>query len=139
MIRSANEVATRFGQAFKLSADGIDGYACTISLAGTQSLRVIASWGAGWEHVSVSLPKRCPTWDEMKAVKEAFWPDEYPVMQLHPPKQDYVNCHPYCLHLWRPVFQIIPLPPPIMVGPPLLHIESDVGDFWPKDMPKEKP
>ena len=23
-------------------------------------------------------------------------------MQLHPAEQEYINQHPYCLHLWRP-------------------------------------
>lgn len=71
---------------------------------------------AGWEHVSVSLPTRCPTWDEMCYVKSIFWDDEDTVMQLHPPKSQWVNNHPYCLHLWRPVAVEIPLPPSIMVG-----------------------
>lgn len=80
------------------------------------TLRVIASDGEGWEHVSVSLPSRCPTWEEMCKVKEMFWDADDTVMQLHPPKSDWVNNHSYCLHLWRPVAQEIPRPPAIMVG-----------------------
>jgi hypothetical protein len=80
-------------------------------------LKIIASEGRGWEHVSVSLKNRCPNWPEMSFVKGLFWDDEEAVMQLHPPKSDYVNCHPYCLHLWKPLGVEIPLPPSIMVGP----------------------
>ena len=47
---------------------------------GLHPLRVIASDGVlapdevkGWEHVSVSLPDRCPTWEEMCRVKDLFW------------------------------------------------------------------
>ena len=81
-------------------------------------LKIIASSeGMGWEHVSVSLKNRCRNWPEMSFVKGLFWEDEEAVMQLHPPKSDYVNCHPYCLHLWRPLDAIIPLPSSIMVGP----------------------
>lgn len=29
--------------------------------------------GMPWEHVSVSLHDRCPTWDEMSLVKDLFW------------------------------------------------------------------
>ena len=65
-------------------------------------LRVVVSNGGGWDHVSVSLSSRCPTWDEMVRMKELFFADDECVMQLHPPKSDYINCHPYCLHLWRP-------------------------------------
>ena len=78
--------------------------------------RVIASWGAGWDHVSVSLVDRCPTWEEMCWIKDLFFEPEECVMQLHPPKSRYVNCHPYCLHLWKPHRHTIPLPPTEFVG-----------------------
>jgi len=79
-------------------------------------LRVIASDGEGWEHVSVSLPHRTPTWKEMDFIKRMFWDDDDCVMQLHPPRGDWVNNHPYCLHLWRPVGDYIPRPPMWLVG-----------------------
>jgi hypothetical protein len=53
------------------------------------------------EHVSVSLRKRCPTWDEMCIVKDIFWGGDELVCQFHPTKSQYVNIHPYCLHMWR--------------------------------------
>lgn len=64
-------------------------------------LRVIASDGLGWEHVSVSRAKRTPSWDDMCRVKSLFWGEDDLVVQFHPPKSEYVNNHPYCLHLWR--------------------------------------
>lgn len=66
-----------------------------------RKFQVIASDDAGWEHVSVSLPDRCPTWDEMSAIKRLFWCDDDAVIQIHPPRADHKNLHPYCLHLWR--------------------------------------
>lgn len=81
------------------------------------TLRVIASDGGGWEHVSVSLPDRTPTWEEMCHVKQLFWHDGEVVIQYHPSKDDYVNCHQYCLHLWRPTSEVIPVPDPLMIGP----------------------
>lgn len=72
--------------------------------------------GTGWEHVSVSGKNRCPNWIEMCFVKDLFWGEDEVVMQLHPAKQDYVNQHPYCLHLWKPTADPIPLPPSILVG-----------------------
>lgn len=69
----------------------------------------------GWEHVSVSTPRRAPNWAEMCFVKDAFWDDEDAVMQLHPPKSNYVNNHPHCLHLWRPSEKEIPMPETILV------------------------
>ena len=64
-----------------------------------------------WEHVSVSLPDRCPTWEEMCEIKDLFWKATETVVQFHPPKTSYVNNHPYCLHLWRHVDQEVNLPP----------------------------
>lgn len=83
---------------------------------GAPPLKVIASDGDGWEHVSVSLPNRCPTWGEMCRIKSLFWDEEDSVMQLHPPRSTWVNNHQYCLHLWRPERGTIPLPPSHMVG-----------------------
>lgn len=77
---------------------------------------IIASDGAGWEHVSVSLPKRCPTWEEMCAIKNLFWGEDDCVIQYHPAKKDYVNNHLYCLHLWRPTNASIPTPSTELVG-----------------------
>ena len=74
-------------------------------------LRCVSSGGGGWEHVSASWPSRAPTWEEMCQVKAAFWSPEDVVMQLHPAESEYVNLHPYALHLWRPINATIPLPP----------------------------
>lgn len=79
--------------------------------------------GLGWEHVSVSVapkndkPSRCPTWGEMCWVKDQFWNDDETVVQFHPMKSEYVNCHPFVLHLWKQTNSIFQLPPSIMVGP----------------------
>lgn len=92
------------------------------------SLRVIASDGKGWEHVSVSLPNRTPNWREMEAVCRLFWHEEEAVMQLHPPRSQWVSNHPYCLPLWKPVGERIPMPPSLMVGIPGLEREFDLAD-----------
>jgi len=82
-----------------------------------QTVYVIASDEGGWEHVSVSRADRCPTWDEMCEVKNLFFgPDEW-VVQFHPARSDYVNAHPYCLHLWKPTGAEVLKPPHWMVGP----------------------
>ena len=88
---------------------------------GTALLRVMSSGTGpeceGWEHVSVSLEDRTPTWSEMCFVKDIFWDEDEMVVQYHPPKSEYVNCHPYCLHMWKPLTMSIPMPPRLMVGP----------------------
>jgi len=67
--------------------------------------------GAPWEHVSVSLPDRCPTWEEMDAVKRLFWDDSETVVQFHVARSEHINMHDYCLHLWRRSDGRIPQPP----------------------------
>ena len=94
--------------------DGNNG--CFTLALKTEKLFCLASDGMGWEHVSVSCRHRCPTWAEMAYVKSQFWGPDDIVMQLHPRETDYVNDHPFCLHLWRPVGVELPTPPPIMVG-----------------------
>lgn len=81
------------------------------------SLRVIVSASEGWEHVSVSRPSRCPTWKEMCFVKDLFWEPHECAIQYHPAKKDYVNCNPFCLHIWKPIGVTFPTPPSFMVGP----------------------
>lgn len=55
-----------------------------------------------FEHVSISLLDRCPTWEEMCEVKDLFFNPEEAVYQIHPPESEYVNFVETCLHLWRP-------------------------------------
>ena len=99
-----------------LLMDGDDGMTCQVDWKKqTMMLRIIASWGCGWDHVSVSRPHLCPTWEMMCFVKDIFFKPEEMAIQYHPAKSDYINCHEYCLHLWRPHGLEIPTPPKIMV------------------------
>jgi len=72
--------------------------------------------GMGWEHVSVSLRTRCPSWAEMHRVKNLFWDNNDIVVQYHPPESEYINNHPFCLHLWRQIGQDFNIPPRLLVG-----------------------
>lgn len=80
-------------------------------------LKVMADNGeqTGWEHVSVSLPNRCPNWEEMSLIKSLFFGDDETVVQFHPRRSDYVNIHSNCLHLWRRVGADFELPPQTLV------------------------
>lgn len=110
-----NKLRVRHGHLATDERNGNNG-AFLVRLRHGQSVFVLASDGLEWEHVSVSRKDRCPTWDEMCQIKAIFWDKDDCVVQFHPPKSEYVNNHPYCLHLWRPVDQAIPLPPSIAVG-----------------------
>lgn len=83
------------------------------------TLTVIASDGLDgteWEHVSVSLANRTPTWEEMELVRELFWRDDECVVQFSPPREERINNHAHCLHMWRALTEAMPMPPSILVG-----------------------
>lgn len=82
------------------------------------ALNCIASDQWEWEHVSITIPDHDspPTWEIMCYVKDLFWGVEDCVIQYHPPKSKYINCHPGCLHLWRPIGVEIPIPPYRLIG-----------------------
>lgn len=81
----------------------------------SQDLIIIASIGEGWDHVSVSMKKRIPTWIEMDFIRGIFFNDDEVVIQLHPARSRHINIMENCLHLWRPQNETIPLPPEEMV------------------------
>lgn len=95
----------------------IDGVRGEIHIGGWRG-SVIFTTGCGWEHCSVSpYAKRImPSWDDMVAIKDIFWKDDESVIQIHPPKDQYVNNMPNCLHLWRCTYQSMTLPPSVLVG-----------------------
>lgn len=94
---------------------GEDGCTGFVGASSTR-MRFIASWGGGWDHVSVSLPGRCPTWNEMDLAHKLFFlPNEWAV-QYHVPIEKNISLHPYCLHIWRPQEEVLPIPPKEMVG-----------------------
>jgi hypothetical protein len=56
--------------------------------------------GRRWLHVSVSHPARLPRWTELREVKDLFVGLEAVALQVLPRASEYVNVHPYVLHLW---------------------------------------
>ena len=98
-----------------------DGMAGAFLIRGHNTMLRIISSGVDeeykWEHVSVSTKRRTPLWEEMCLVKDLFWTEDECVIQYHPPKSEYVNYHPHCLHLWKPIDITLPMPPSILVGP----------------------
>ena len=81
-----------------------------------QGMHVIASTNDGWDHVSISRKSRTPNWPELEHVRKLCFESHEVVMQLHLPEIKHINCHPHCLHLWRPQHEFIPEPPSWMVG-----------------------
>lgn len=79
-------------------------------------LNFIFSYQMGWEHLSVSMPSRTPTWNQMCVMKDIFWNKNEACVEYHPREEDYVNNHKHCLHIWRPTHETLPTPPSILVG-----------------------
>jgi hypothetical protein len=120
-FHAPNDYRVTYGPMATRNEHGSNGAFELPPVIGGRAMFVIASDGAGWEHVSVHVRdgkhSRTPTWAEMCHVKALFWDDEDVVMQLHPRKSDYVNFHEHTLHLWRPIDAVIPTPDPLLVGP----------------------
>lgn len=103
-LRAHGIVGDAFGGCFCVPYEGVE-------------LRVIASAGGGWDHISISLEYRCPTWEEMEHVRKLFALPHEVWQQFGLPETDHINCHPFCLHWWRPMHRTVKLPPPVFVGP----------------------
>jgi len=61
--------------------------------------------GRVWLHISVSGNARpgkfyLPSWEELARVKNDFIGKDRHAYQVLPPEAEYVNIHPYVLHLW---------------------------------------
>lgn len=67
-----------------------------------QPLVVIASSALGWDHVSVSRRNRIPNQTELDYVYRTFFEPGETAVQYFVPRDEHVNIHPHCLHLWRP-------------------------------------
>lgn len=94
--------------------DGLGGY--YYDKFNNKRLNFIFSYQMGWEHLSVSMPNRTPTWEQMCMMKDIFWNKNEACVEYHPPEEDYVNMHKHCLHIWKPTNEVLPLPPSILVG-----------------------
>ena len=93
-----------------------------------KNLNFIFSYQLGWEHLSVSMPSRTPNWEQMCRMKDIFWNEDETCVEYHPAKNQYVNMHSHCLHIWRPIYckefctepeskeEILPVPPHLLVG-----------------------
>lgn len=82
------------GEVFSRSTDG---------LKVLVSLDITPSQGVMWLHVSASHKDRTPTWDDMCDVKRNFIGEDKYAVQMHPPRDEYLNRATTVLHLWHNV------------------------------------
>lgn len=116
-MKSVEEILSYKGiysDKLKIGDDGIKGFISVNRI----DMSFVASWGGGWDHVSIAPLKRkiTPSWETMCKVKDIFFKPEEAVIQIHPPKDEYVNNMPNCLHLWRCRYKDMVLPPSCFVG-----------------------
>jgi hypothetical protein len=65
---------------------------CRVILSGPKERESI-----GW-HFSISCTDRNPTWEEQKRARYELCPDEIYMVQIMPPKAQYVALHEFCFH-----------------------------------------
>lgn len=56
-----------------------------------------------WLHVSCAHPDKLPSWADLREVKTVFIGPKRLALSIMPSEAEYVNVHPYCLHLWSPL------------------------------------
>jgi hypothetical protein len=68
-------------------------------------LRVIATMDStphgNLLHVSMSYADHDPSWEDIRAVRDVFYPSDVDAMMVLPRESDYVNVMPHCFHLWQ--------------------------------------
>lgn len=116
-MKTLNEILDSkhiYSKGLDFAEDGLMGYLNIERV----DMSFVASWGGGWDHVSVSPLKKkiVPSWEMMCKVKDIFFTPDEAAIQIHPPKKNYVNNMSNCLHLWRANDKEMTLPPSFMVG-----------------------
>jgi len=62
---------------------------------------IIVSIDNGMWHLSISTPNALPSYKEMKAARYKYLPNEIYAAEIFPPKEEFINVHPYCRHLYQ--------------------------------------
>ena len=136
-MKSVNEILDSkriYSERLEFSDDGIKGYICIDRV----DMSFVASWGGGWDHVSVAPLKKkiTPSWEMMCQVKDIFFKPDEAVIQIHPKKDEYVNNMPNCLHLWRCTCKEMTLPPSFMVGlrkgQTIENLKAEIDEYYEK-------
>lgn len=59
--------------------------------------------GKLWIHVSASRAGCLPSWEDLRLVKDVVIGRDRKAIQILPREAEYVNIHPYVLHLYAPL------------------------------------
>lgn len=100
-LSDGRRLVRQAGRQWQLPADVLDAAAWE----GPKRLCVLASLDdtphGRLLHVSMSYPSKHPDWETIRAVRDAFYPDNIDVMMVLPRAEDYVNLHRHTFHLWQ--------------------------------------
>ena len=109
-LSKANRWRVRTGPFASTEVDGWNGHFLVPMEGEMWFVRI--SDGMGFRHLSISNAQKkvVPNWAIMCRVKECFFGDDAWAVQYHPPKDDNVNVHPFCLHLWESIDEPMPHP-----------------------------
>lgn len=56
-----------------------------------------------WLHMSLAHPERLPSWNELRDTKRWVLGARVKAVMVLPEETEYVNIHPFCLHLFASI------------------------------------
>lgn len=106
-----NRIALAFNQvrptvlpAAYLLLDDYDNAARFVRQDGMTVISEVAEYAKRlWLHVSCAHASKLPSWADLREVKTVFCGPQRLALSIMPSEAEYVNIHPYVLHLWCPL------------------------------------
>lgn len=68
---------------------------------GKSGIIILHSIDNGKNHISLSYKNKLPSYEEIKEARYQLCPNIKYMAQIFPPKEEFINAHEYCLHLWE--------------------------------------
>lgn len=62
---------------------------------------IIVTIDKGKWHLSISVHNALPSYKEIKAARYRYCPNEIYMAEIFPPKEEFINLHPYTRHLFE--------------------------------------
>lgn len=72
----------------------------TLFLDGEKFQCIVAKEHGKW-HASISHDHRDMTYSEIKSARYILLPNEVHAAMIFPPREEFVNLHPFCFHLYE--------------------------------------
>lgn len=87
---------------FKVISEAENGFAYHSKSKGLMVMASIETEkdGKNWLHVSFSRRNKMPDYNDITFIKKHFVGEDRKAIMVFPSKDEHVNIHPYCLHLW---------------------------------------